>query len=237
MNIKREGNRWRKKKKKSRTPLFCPGHPHLWPFHRLPLPVFAKEDKCRDDSWPRKMLKHTTTICQCQPFQSVGLDTPFDALGPCLVASKTMCLWHSRRQFCKKKLGAAMQGLGVCQRKKKKLLFHTSNRGKWKLKPQNFIQQPIVNELHKNFFPSRKALKMLTRMQANDWMLCRAHFLRVEINVESFYQPESRRANVGGLLAIWPKCQPQPPSNFVKEWKPPGAFRSRPGTLTREKCD
>ena len=48
------------------------------------------------------------------------------------------------------------------------------------------------------------------------------HFLRVKINVDSFYKG---RANVRGLLAIWQSVNRNPPSSFVKPSEnPPSSF-------------
>ena len=81
---------------------------HLWPLHRLAVSVFAKEDKCRelDDSWSRKKLKpHKPHFPALAISKWLHLETPFDALGLCPVASKTMRL--SRQQICQKYLSVA----------------------------------------------------------------------------------------------------------------------------------
>ena len=72
-----------KKEKKHMPQLFVQATPSVAISQSVP--VFAKEDKCNDDSWPRKMLKPTTTICHCQPFQSVSFRHSIWCIGtlPC----------------------------------------------------------------------------------------------------------------------------------------------------------
>ena len=63
----------------------------------------------------------------------------------------------------------------------------------------------------------RRSARIPTKMQANDAMLGRGHFLRVKINVDS---------KCSWITCHLAGCQPQPPSSFVKPEKPPRS-RSR----------
>lgn len=116
MNVKRKGNRWQKKKK-STCRSFLSRPLHLWPFHSL-CQSLPKKTNATMTAGQGKCWSPPPQYAIASHFKVLALDTLFDALGPCLVASKTMWLWHSRRLFCKKIFSCGNVGGGGSQKGK-----------------------------------------------------------------------------------------------------------------------
>ena len=115
------------KKEKSTCRSFLSRPLHLWPFHSL-CQSLPKKTNATMTAGQGKCWSPPPQYAIASHFKVLALDTLFDALGPCLVASKTMWLWHSRRLFCKKYLVVAMLEVGAAKKGKTLVSYYEQRK-------------------------------------------------------------------------------------------------------------